>query len=176
MRFSALATLAAFSLTATGCAIHKDMPRPMSPAAVTEVREALESRGAWLEYGYPGYLPLIGAVQRGSFQPVDLGRPSLIFYTDDPAHAVPLEHARSLQVNNHWLGALEGLGIGALSGLLLGALLMAAAGEGSGCENPDAMCIDFNPGQALFILSLTIGPIAGTTIGAAVGQRTVYDF
>jgi hypothetical protein len=174
MRFVALATLAAFSLTATGCAIHKQMPRPPTPAAVAEVQDALERRGAWLEYGPPGHPPLIAAVQQDSFQRVDLGRPSLILYTDEPAHAVPLEHARSLQVNNHWLGALEGLGIGVLSGFLIGALL--AQGGKSSCNPGDDGCLGMDFSDAIFFLSVITCSAAGTGIGAAVGQRFVYTF
>jgi hypothetical protein len=174
MRFVALVTLIAFSATAAGCAIHKQMPRPLSPEAVAEVQDALERRGAWLEYGYPGQPPLVAAVRQGSFQKGAGGRRSLILYTDEPAHAVPLEHARSLQVNNHWLGALEGLGIGFLSGVLLGALVYKAAMPA--CETPSDSCNGMDMRGTFFYATVIVGSSLGTGIGAAVGQRYIYTF
>jgi hypothetical protein len=170
----ALAPLLAFSLIASGCAIHRQMPRPLTPQAVDEVQEALDRRGAWLEYGYPGQPSLVAAVQQGGFQRVDLGRPSLVLYTGEPAHAVPLEHARELRLNNHWLGTLEGMGIGLLSGLLLGALI-APAGK-SRCEPGSDGCLGMDFSDAFMVIGIVTGTTIGTIIGAAVGQRYVYTF
>jgi hypothetical protein len=174
MRLTVLPTLAAFSLAATGCAIHKPMPRPLTPEAVEQVQEALESRGAWLEYGYPGQPSLVAAVQKGSFQRFDQGRPSLLLYTDEPAHAVPLEHARELRVNNHWLGTLEGLGIGLLSGVILG-VWIAPAGKPR-CDPGSDGCLGMDFSGTFMMMGIITGTTIGTIVGAAVGQRYVYTF
>jgi hypothetical protein len=163
MRFVALLTL-----------VDKAMPRPISPEAVAEVQDAIGRRGAWLEYGSPGQPSLVAALDQGSFRRVDIGRPSLILYTRDPDQAVPLAHVRSLQVNNHWMGAAEGLGIGFLSGVLIGAL--AAPSGKSSCDPGDDHCLGMDFGDEILLLSMLACSVAGTVIGAAVGQRYVYTF
>lgn len=170
MRIVALGTLTAFSLTA--CAIHKNLPRPLTPDAVAQVQDALESRSAEIEYGYPGYPSLVGEVKQGDFRRVYPGRSSLVLLTYAPvAHAVPLEHVRSLRVNNHWLGALEGLGIGALSGTVLGALLAP-----ENCEGDRDHCWGLDVNGMALVSSMVLGAALGASIGAIAGQPYVYTF
>jgi hypothetical protein len=170
MRFVVLVTVTAFSLTA--CAFHKQLPRPLAPAAVAQVQDALENRGAEIEYGYPGYPSLFAEVKQGDFRVVNPGRPSLVLLTYAPvAHAVPLEHVRSLRVNNHWLGALEGLGIGTLSGAVLGTLLAP-----ENCEGDSDHCSGLDVHGMVLVSSMVLGAVLGAGIGAIAGQPYVYTF
>jgi hypothetical protein len=173
-RCLAFTTLVAFVTAASGCASHQPMPDPLTPAAVAQVKEALESRGAWVEYGWPGQPSIIGAVQRGHFQSVGAVQPSLILLTDEPRHAVPLEHVRSIQFNNHWLGAAEGFGVGLFSGALLGALL--SSGEKSHCSPGDDHCIDLDFSEAILVSSIVLGAAIGVVVGVSVGHKRVYTF
>jgi hypothetical protein len=174
MRCVALTTLVGFVTAASGCASHQPMPHPLTPAAVAQVKDALESRGAWVEYDWPGQPPIVGAVQRGNFQSVGSVQPSLVVLIDEPKHAVPLENVRSIQINNHWRGAAEGLGVGLLSGALLGALL--ASGGESHCSPGDDHCIGMDFSAEILASSILLGSAIGIVVGASVGQRIVYTF
>jgi hypothetical protein len=174
-RMRSLAIVTACALAMAGCTAHRQMPRPLTPAAVAEVEEALTARGAWVEYGAPGQPSLVAAVQQGSFQHYNPGRPALILYTEEPAHAVPLEHVRELKVNNRLLGTLEGAGIGLLAGLLFGAVVTAGSGPPK-CENGSDNCLNMDfRGVVMFLTTIT-GATTGTIVGAIAGHRYVYTF
>ncbi len=174
MRAFALVTLVAFGITATGCAIHQQMPRPLTPAAVAQVHDALASRGAWIEFSPPGFAAITDSVQQGNVRRIEGSPPSLVLHTDECNAEVPIESVRNIQVNNHSLGALEGLGAGFLGGILVGATL--ASGGESHCAPADDHCLGMDFSGEILLSSIVIGSLTGLVIGASVGQRFVYTF
>jgi hypothetical protein len=174
MRRTALFTVAAFASASIGCATSRQLPRPLTPAAVTQVQGALERRGAWVEHGLPGPPALIAAVERGRFRRVGADAAALELLSDDPPQAIPLQYVRSVQVNNHWLGGLEGAGLGFLSGAVIGVLL--APGGRSTCNSSDDNCLGLDFSGEILATSLLLGTLIGAAVGGAVGQRQTYRF
>jgi hypothetical protein len=158
----------------TGCAIHQKMPQPLTAAAVSRVQEALDARGAWVEYRVPGRpLETVG-VERGSARRVGTVTPSLELVAEDPPRVIPLGSVRSIQVNDHLLGAVEGLAAGTLSGALVGGL-WAPSGKSSCTPGADD-CIGMDFSDEIFFTSIVVGALVGLAVGASVGQRLVYTF
>lgn len=154
----------------SACTIHEMPVGPLNPAAIAEVQRALNARGAKVEYTRAGQAPTFVAVSQGDYRVTASGNLQLL--SED--QAIPIEDVRSIEVNNHGLGAAEGLGLGLLTGALAGSML--ASGAKSSCNRGEDGCIGLDLSGAVITMTTIVGATVGLLVGAAVGQRVAYTF
>jgi hypothetical protein len=104
----------------------------------------------WIEPVYESDPKTLGRIRRG-----------------ETRQSVHLEEVERISLNNHFVGAAEGLGLGALGGAVVG-LIGGLLYEPGGHE-------DFT-GLAIFALSGMAGAAAGLVTGAVIGHSYEYEF